>query len=507
MVLIAGAAANCGDDVTGDTGAGGQAGAVSGSGGDGGSFLGCDECGGATPICADDVCVSACPDDRDACWTSSDDEAPAICCGATEQCCRAVMVGTDADICHPADTACPFACPDGETICADGQYCQLDAETQDYSCVDSCSFVNICDGTTCCPLGSRCDAGSCVLPDLTINAPRVAASAWLEKRSFEDNSCEIIEGCVQGSGERVLLRFDLETPNVGDGDLVLGDPNEQTDLFEYSPCHDHFHFNSYADYSLEDGQGNSIAAGHKQAFCLLDWNAYEPGAPSDPQYDCSYQGIQAGWSDVYGSGLPCQWVDVTGIAPGDYKLRVRVNYDHMLGETDYTNNDALVDVTIPAETCTGCRAYDPACCDDADSCGLGGDGTCDCLGVYTWDQADCEVCLDCPAQTSCIGGCTPNTGPGCDAGNPNGLDHNGVCDCAGAFAWDDADCGDCISNDPDCPAIDSCPNGCASASQSPPACCSSGADVCGYANDGWCDCDGAYADGWDYVDCSSCSCN
>lgn len=517
MGALIASAANCSDSLTNfppaeDGGAAGMepvAGA-GGIGGEGGTHDGCQGCGGATPICEDDTCVSSCPAGREACHPGADPDAPSICCPAEEQCCAAADHGyADGDLCMPADAPCPFPCPDGRTLCDDGAYCALDAATMSYACVDSCDVLNLCGATTCCPLGSRCGAGGeCDLPDLTIDAPRVAASARMELKSFAANACEIAEGCVAAPGDRVLLRFDLESPNVGEGDLVLGDPFEQANLFEYSPCHNHFHFNSYADYSLEDAQGTTVATGHKQAFCLLDWHAYEPGAPPDALYDCEYQGIQAGWSDVYGSGLDCQWVDVTGVPPGDYKLRVRVNYDQILGESDYTNNEALVDVTIPPDSCpNGCRGYDPSFCTDADPMGYANDGSCDCLGVHSWDAADCATCLSCPAQTDCPGGCTPNSGPSCTATNPDGLDHNGVCDCGGAFAWDDDDCDHCISTDPDCPAIDSCPDGCATGNNSPPECCSEADDPCGFANDGWCDCDGAWASGWDYVDCSSCACN
>src|SRR5690606_1786704 len=164
-----------------------------------------------------------------------------------------------------------------------------------------------------------------------------------------------------------------------------------------------------------------------------------------------------------------------------------------LGESDYTNNEVLVDVTIGADTCPGgCRGYDPACCNEGDSCGYANDGSCDCLGIFTWDAADCGNCLDCPAESSCPGGCTANTGPDCTDENPGNLHQNGVCDCGGAFAWDAHDCARCVSNDPECPPIDTCPGGCASGNNSPEECCAGPDDACGFANDGWCDCGGAF---------------
>ena len=48
-------------------------------------------------------------------------------------------------------------------------------------------------------------------------------------------------------------------------------------------------------------------------------------APLSSQYDCDFQGISQGWSDSYGSGLDCQWVDITGVPEGDYLLEIRIN--------------------------------------------------------------------------------------------------------------------------------------------------------------------------------------
>ena len=38
------------------------------------------------------------------------------------------------------------------------------------------------------------------------------------------------------------------------------------------------------------------------------------------RYDCTYQGISAGCSDVYDAALQCQWIDITGIPNGRYVI-------------------------------------------------------------------------------------------------------------------------------------------------------------------------------------------
>jgi hypothetical protein len=491
------AAASCGDDdapppdATGTAGAGGV------------EPPGCDGCGGATPICVDEEeCASSCPSGRVACHPGEEGE-PTICCESGEQCCLAGVLGYPADRCHPESSPCPVLCPDGTTTCSDGQTCLLDAFTNTYSCVADCNSFRLC-GSLCCPLGSQCVGGACQLADLSINSERVASSTQLLIRDFATNSCEMQEGCITADGKRTLLRFDLETPNTGAGNLHLGDPTLQSDLFTFSPCHAHFHFDTYASYRLLDSAMQVVATGHKQAFCLLDVNQWTAGSSPEPVYDCSFQGIQAGWSDVYTRGLDCQWVDVTDVPPGDYLLEVELNYLHLLGESDYTNNLAQVPVTIPTNSCpTGCTDIDPTCCGD-DSCGLADNGSCDCSGVALSEADDCATCFGCIVDSSCPGGCTPVAGNSCcAAGDPCGAADNGVCDCEGTQAWDAEDCSSCASSDPECQAVDSCPDGCTPNDPMDPCCGPD--DTCGYSGDGWCDCGGTLD--WDFSDCFNCHCN
>ncbi len=186
-------------------------------------------------------------------------------------------------------------------------------------------------------------------PDLELLRGRLNDDVWIDERDFTADSCAVIEGCVAGPGRRRLLRFDVSTANVGNADLRMGRPEENPALFEYSACHDHYHFAEYARYELQDADGAPLAPGRKQAFCLLDTARYgdDPDAPRRPQYSCEFQGISRGWYDAYHSGLDCQWIDVTDVPPGDYRLQVRINPARVLREKRYDNNDAVVDVTLP----------------------------------------------------------------------------------------------------------------------------------------------------------------
>ena len=147
-------------------------------------------------------------------------------------------------------------------------------------------------------------AQAVALPDLTIDGARIASSMDFKTQQFKSTDCAVQEGCVSGSGKRTLLRFDVATPNIGNADLVLGSPTNNP-LFEFSPCHGHFHFSGYASFDLLNLAGTVVVAGHKQAFCLLDYAKLDPNA-GPAKFTCSYQGITAGWQDIYGKYLDCQ---------------------------------------------------------------------------------------------------------------------------------------------------------------------------------------------------------
>jgi hypothetical protein len=200
----------------------------------------------------------------------------------------------------------------------------------------------------------------------------------------------------------------MKTPNLGPADLVLGNPHNNT-LFEFSSCHGHYHFKGFAHYRLLDLEGHVVTEGNKQSFALMDvqpLDAGADGAAREHEFRSEFQGISAGWADVYGAGVDCQWIDVTDVVPGEYVLEATVNPDHVVDEADYENNQVLVPLTVPANTCPGgCRAWSDDCCREGDPCGLNANGACDCGGIFAWDEAECHACVsdspDCQAPFQC----------------------------------------------------------------------------------------------------------
>ncbi|MEX2644977.1 MAG: lysyl oxidase family protein [Gaiellaceae bacterium] len=183
--------------------------------------------------------------------------------------------------------------------------------------------------------------------DLTVDPKRFVSQMEIVDRWFDAGSCELVEGSVNGSGYRRILRFDTVIINAGGADLALGSPTDpdnpyvQAGVFEFSPCHGHYHMSGFADYQLLTTDGAVAAPGHKQAFCFISTLKYsnDLNGQDKPSYSCADQGIARGYGDWYYKQLSGQWIDITGVPEGDYVVRVAINaagsFDE--GENRYTN--------------------------------------------------------------------------------------------------------------------------------------------------------------------------
>lgn len=222
-------------------------------------------------------------------------------------------------------------------------------------------------------------------PNLSVRAD-VLGSQWVvREEKIAENSCSAIEGEVE-PGLRRLVRFTVMTPNTGNQDIFVGDPNDHFEandgLFELATCHNHFHFRHYALYELVDPRNGKIWRAAKRGFCMLDTdpNPVPIGgvAPGPGKFrNCGAigfpgnQGITAGWADTYRFTLAGQYFVLDGgdgqavVPPGDYVIRITVNPPfkatrgeacpnvdleglcHQLPETDYTDNVGLANIRIP----------------------------------------------------------------------------------------------------------------------------------------------------------------
>ena len=202
------------------------------------------------------------------------------------------------------------------------------------------------------PFSLHCFAGLwCHAAVLTAGAASPDLIIWpdalnprIVNRNYSASSCDVIEGCALPGPRRYLI-FDTQSRNIGNADLFLGSPANNTN-FVFQTCHGHYHFRDFADYRLVNSAGQAAAIGNKVGFCLLDSLRWSSSARTASRYDCNNQGIQAGWADVYTANLSCQWVDITDVPPGTYVLEVEVNPAGRLPESPRTNNLARMSVVI-----------------------------------------------------------------------------------------------------------------------------------------------------------------
>ncbi|MFK7932535.1 MAG: lysyl oxidase family protein [Saprospiraceae bacterium] len=201
-----------------------------------------------------------------------------------------------------------------------------------------------------------------------------------------DNSdgCLISEGCLTGYGLRNVLRFDTRIENIGELDYIIGAETENTGQFSFDNCHQHFHYEGYAEYVLFDDQGRQLPASFKNGFCVLD---LECAGGGDFTYSCDYMGISAGCEDIYSSELDCQWIDITDLPAGEYTFVTRVNWDNSPDltrrvEKNIDNNWAQVCFNLEWENETP-RIQQLQECEPYQDCNgtVLGDATFDCEGV------------------------------------------------------------------------------------------------------------------------------
>jgi len=208
-------------------------------------------------------------------------------------------------------------------------------------------------------------------PDLIVDQD-VLNEWFIRKEKFSSEDCAVIEG-ETSVGLRKLLRVSTGFPNIGPGELFIGDPNNHPELFDFITCHSHAHFKEYADYRLWTRKGYSdwntlrqenpdalpsellaanpaiasqMVAGAKRGFCVIDLYQYATTSPAK-YTSCDYQGISVGWADAYVYSLDGQWIDITDVKAGTYILEVEVNAEQLFTEANYQNNRASISIKIP----------------------------------------------------------------------------------------------------------------------------------------------------------------
>jgi len=234
-------------------------------------------------------------------------------------------------------------------------------------------------------------------PNLVVDAAKLASSWVITHEDLPATLCSVVEGDVP-PGDHLLLRFTVTTPNIGDADVAIGDPRTHIDpngdgnysdsdgLYEFAPCHGHFHFRNYAKYELfpilANGSLGTPVKARKRGFCMIDTTPFSNanGQPKERvYYSCGTptipgnQGISVGYADTYVKALGGQYFVLDDpaepVPPGQYVLRITVNppfprvtgqacpvYDpsagfcHNFAESNYADNVGQITITVPART-------------------------------------------------------------------------------------------------------------------------------------------------------------
>jgi hypothetical protein len=183
-----------------------------------------------------------------------------------------------------------------------------------------------------------------------VNLVTQVRNFYIQQQTFTANDHDVEDGCVTPGPHRVM-RFDFLSFNAGDSDFVIGSPASRPDLFVWSSAHGHYHLKDFNQFLLFDSTGHLATIGYKQAFCAIDIEQIRPSAAAARFNDCNAnQGISAGWADVYGSGLACQYIVIDGLPDGDYTLQSTTNSQHVAAEECFGDNTTWTGLRLAGNT-------------------------------------------------------------------------------------------------------------------------------------------------------------
>jgi hypothetical protein len=235
-----------------------------------------------------------------------------------------------------------------------------------------------------CKVGCAC----IVLVGVAALAPAAAAPAATATDLLPDLGLAQLSNIQsqKTSDGRRLLRYTAELVNVGvgafevtgrratpSGDMsvtqrIYNDTGSYRDvattatMYWAGDGHNHWHTRDLETAEL-DRLDNGVKVGTlvKHGFCFYDTASYNlslPGAPQSKVYTgCGYDaaaltvttGLSVGWGDVYYYTLPDQYIDITGLSPGRYRLKSEADKTNWFVESSESNNATWVDLELKAK--------------------------------------------------------------------------------------------------------------------------------------------------------------
>jgi hypothetical protein len=190
----------------------------------------------------------------------------------------------------------------------------------------------------------------------------------------------------KGAGEERLLRFATTIVNVGAGafevtgrrsDASVPDMSVTQNIYDSAgrqrsrsttatifyarDGHEHWHVRDLEEYELfRSSDARKVGTGAKVGFCFYDNQRH--GAETAPFYlGCENNnpdalrvtmGLSRGWGDRYGSSVVGQYIDITGLPDGRYRLRATADKAGWFLEEDESNNFTWTDLRINGSTVT-----------------------------------------------------------------------------------------------------------------------------------------------------------
>lgn len=220
---------------------------------------------------------------------------------------------------------------------------------------------------------------------LTVVVPATPAQADIGDKLPDLAMAPLADFKVEKTSDgRRLLRYSATIVNIGDGAMqaegsrpssaqaqmsvdqrifnsVVGSRTVPTaaTMFFSGDGHSHWHLEDLEISELVRlDNGVKVGSGAKHGFCFYDvvpFNLGLPGAPGSKVYttcgtDSSVlaqtMGISIGWGDLYAYSLPDQWVDITNVSPGRYRLTTTADLRERFLESNETNNFTWTDLQL-----------------------------------------------------------------------------------------------------------------------------------------------------------------
>jgi hypothetical protein len=213
------------------------------------------------------------------------------------------------------------------------------------------------------------DLGMARLRDLSIDTTTILGRRLLRFTT-------VIVNIGAGPFETIGSRPDTSAAQMAVTQRIVNDAGSYREIstpavmFWSGDGHDHWHVRDVEAYELiRLDNGRRVGTGAKHGFCYFDNTPYRlwlPGAPHSSVYGgCGTAadlrvtaGLSVGWGDTYPAGIAFQWIDITGLKAGRYRLRATADPANWFAETNNANNSTWVNIKL---TGSGVRvvAYGP----------------------------------------------------------------------------------------------------------------------------------------------------